>query len=211
MLAPNGRANVDEAWARFLDAYSDLLLYAVRALAADQDGAMDRYAYVIEKIREQNCRRLRAFEVGGRSKFSTWLVVVARRLCVDFHRERYGRDRTVDDDEEVRAARRIRRNLVDLLADDLDLTDLPVSHHPSPADDVVRRERHAALDAAIESLDHRDRLLVQLRFESELPVAEITRVMSFPSQFHVYRQLKKVFAGLRRLLTDRGIDAASDG
>lgn len=210
MLGPNGRANGDEAWARFLDAYSDLLLYAVRALAADQDGAMDRYAYVIEKIREQNCRRLRAFEVGGRSKFSTWLVVVARRLCVDFHRERYGRDRTGDDDE-ARASRRTRRNLVDLLADDLDLTELPASHHPSPADEVVRRERHAALGAAIESLDHRDRLLLQLRFESELPVAEITRVMSFPSQFHVYRQLKKVFAGLRRLLTDRGIDAALDG
>ncbi len=210
MLAPNGRANVDEAWARFLDAYSDLLLYAVRALAADQDGAMDRYAYVIEKIREQNCRRLRAFEVGGRSKFSTWLVVVARRLCVDFHRERYGRDRTGDDDE-ARAARQVRRSLADLLVDDRDLAELPASHHPSPEAEVVRRERHAALAAAIESLDHRDRLLLQLRFESELPVAEITRVMAFPSQFHVYRQLKKVFAGLRRLLTDRGIDAASDG
>ena len=209
MLAPNGPVNGDEAWARFLDAYSDLLLYAVRALAADQDGAMDRYAYVIEKIREQNCRRLRAFEVGGRSKFSTWLVVVARRLCVDFHRERYGRDRTGDDDE-ARAARQVRRSLADLLVDDRDLAELPDSHHP-PEAEIVRRERHAALAAAIESLDHRDRLLLQLRFESELPVAEITRVMSFPSQFHVYRQLKKVFAGLRRLLTDRGIDAASDG
>jgi DNA-directed RNA polymerase specialized sigma24 family protein len=49
---------------------------------------MDGYAYVLEALRSDDYRRLRAYAADGRSKFSTWLVVVARRLCLDLHLRR---------------------------------------------------------------------------------------------------------------------------
>jgi hypothetical protein len=52
---------------------------------------MDRYAWVLDALRQDRHRRLRAFAAEGRGSFTTWLVAVVRRLCVDEHRHRYGR------------------------------------------------------------------------------------------------------------------------
>src|SRR5258707_5460889 len=95
----------DAAWEAFLTTHSRLLLHTARSLNRDHDAAMDGYAYVLEALRESDYRRLRAYAADGRSKFSTWLVVVTRRICLDFHRRRYGRARdTGVDPREVRAA-----------------------------------------------------------------------------------------------------------
>src|SRR5204862_509166 len=78
-----------------------------RSLTTDHDAAMDGYAHVLERLREHDCRRLRGYAPDGRTKFTTWLVVVARRLCLDFHRHRYGRsDDPAPDAAAARAARR---------------------------------------------------------------------------------------------------------
>ena len=81
----------ERAWSEFLAAYSRLILYVARRIPRDHDRMMDRYAFVIEHLREKDCRRLRAFDVEGRGKFTTWLVVVVRRLCVDHDRRQHGR------------------------------------------------------------------------------------------------------------------------
>src|SRR5260370_32412986 len=65
-------------------------------------------------MRETHCGRLHGYVAEGRSKFTTWLVVVARRLCLDFHRHRYGRPR--DTTPDAAAEQAARRRLADLVA-----------------------------------------------------------------------------------------------
>ncbi|OLC45159.1 MAG: hypothetical protein AUH68_04945 [Gemmatimonadetes bacterium 13_1_40CM_4_69_5] len=111
--ASDARAR-DSAWADFVAAHSRLLLHVARSLTTDHDAAMDGYAHVLERLREHDCRRLRGYAPDGRTKFTTWLVVVARRLCLDFHRHRYGR--SDDPAPDAAAARAARRRLVNLVA-----------------------------------------------------------------------------------------------
>src|SRR5688572_14416739 len=85
------RGDPDEAWAALVAKYSRLLMTVARDVAPGHDAAMDAYAFVLERLREDDCRRLRGFVADGRSSFTTWLVVVTRRLCVDHYRQRYGR------------------------------------------------------------------------------------------------------------------------
>ena len=72
----------DAAWERFVSLHSRLLMHAARSLGKDYDGTMDRYAYALERLQERDYARLRAYTPDGRTKFSTWLLVVFRRLCV---------------------------------------------------------------------------------------------------------------------------------
>src|SRR5258705_6340095 len=130
----------DAAWEAFLTTHSRLLVHTARSLNHDHDAAMDGYAYVLEALRENDCRRLRAYSADGRSKFSTWLVVVARRLCLDFHRHRYGRTR--DTGADAREERAARRRLVDLVAEDL---------HSSPASDTSSSHPHPAVLGRVQS------------------------------------------------------------
>ena len=48
----------EDAWTRFLDAYSRLLLFVARRNTPDYDSAMDAYTFVLEKLREHELRRL---------------------------------------------------------------------------------------------------------------------------------------------------------
>jgi RNA polymerase sigma factor (sigma-70 family) len=188
-----------EAWARFLVEYSRLILSTARGAARDADDAMDSYAYVLERLRADRSARLRNFASDGRARFTTWLVVVARRLCVDHHRSRYGRLDT-DRSQETRVAR---RQVNDLLGAAIDLDALP-ARSSAPDLDIRRLELREALDAALARLDGRDRLLLSLRFEEEMSASGIARAMSFPTQFHVYRRLNHVLGLLREELLARG-------
>jgi len=91
LLNASDPAAREVAWASFVKSHSRLLLHVARSIGRDYDAAMDAYAYLLELLRADDCRRLRAYAADGRSKFTTWLVVVARRLCLDHLRHRYGR------------------------------------------------------------------------------------------------------------------------
>lgn len=204
LLAAEGPDQADAAWGEFVRAHSRLLLHVARTLTRDHDAAMDRFAYLLEQLRRDDCRRLRGFVADGRSKFTTWLVVVARRLCLDYDRRQYGRaDRATD--SEHRTARAERRQLHDLVGAETDLGALPDPAGRGADDAVVAGERGEALAAALAALEPADRLLLRLRFDDGKPASEIARVMGFPTQFHVYRRLERVLAFLRRELERRGI------
>src|SRR5215212_6725757 len=91
LLTAGSGPDADEAWAAFLDAYSPLLLRIAATFAPGYDGALDRYAFMLDELRRNGCRRLRAYAADGRGRFSTWLTVVARRLCLDHFRQQFGR------------------------------------------------------------------------------------------------------------------------
>lgn len=60
LLAARTAAERETAWASFLAAYSVVLLRVARSLGGDGDAAMDRYAFMIEQLRLEDFRRLRA-------------------------------------------------------------------------------------------------------------------------------------------------------
>ena len=180
------------------------LLAVARSLGGGHDAAMERYSYVLEKLREGNFRRLRAFEVDGPARFSTWLTVAARRLCLDHHRTLYGRSRAVRNGDDAAALRVMRRRLTDSIACEIDtdlLTDLDT---PSAEEQAIRSERLAGLQAELEALPAQDQLLLALRFQDELPASRISAILGLPTPFHVYRRLRLVLQGLQARLVARG-------
>jgi len=201
LLRPGAAADRDAAWAAFLEAHSRLLLSVCRSMGRDHDGAMDAYTFLLDQLRRDDFHRLRGYAADGRGKFTTWLVVVARRLCLDFARQRYGRVREHTSSE----ASVTRRRLVDLVAEDLEAAGAGRDPAPGPDQAVLDAERADGVQAVLGALDPRDRLLLKLRFDDNLPAREIARLMDFPTPFHVYRRVNALLTGLRAVLARRGL------
>ena len=213
LLAAQTPARVDAAWGDFVVVHSRSLLHVARALTNDRDAAMDAYARVLERLREDECRRLRAYVPDGRSQFTTWLVAVVRRLCLDWHRERFGRART-DESTDAREARERRRRL-NALALDVGLEEFTETadagtqeRDDSPEDRLRSLELHDALDAALAALPPSDQLLLRLRFDDGCSAQQIARTLHYPTPFHVYRRLNALMAQLREVLRARGIESS---
>lgn len=82
-------AREDRAWHRFLREYQTCIQGAIMSLLAkfsihEVEVADDIFASVIEKLLVDDCRALRRFQ--GKSKFSTWLVSIARNKTYDYLR-----------------------------------------------------------------------------------------------------------------------------
>ncbi len=85
--------NSCDAWVEFLDAYSPVLYQTARACTSSQDDAADCYLHICERLACDSFRRLLKFKPDGKASFATWLRVVARNLCLDWHRSQNGRVR----------------------------------------------------------------------------------------------------------------------
>ena len=207
LLSAVGRTG-DDAWAEFAREYSTLLLHVARSSSTSRDDAMDAYAYLLERLSQNDYRRLRAYTVNPNSKFTTWLVVVARRICIDHNRLKYGRLREVEsagERERLNSRRRL-ENLSDRLEGGDDVAD-ETTIQPDRA--VEATELSAHLTLAVSALPPGDQLLIRLRFEDGLSAAEIADVLRFPSQFHVYRRINVLLDTLRASLRARGIESAA--
>jgi RNA polymerase sigma factor (sigma-70 family) len=196
--ADDGQA-LDRAWSGFVEEYGRLILHVARAQGGQHDDIMDRYTYVLEQLRRDDFRRLRGYVSDGRGKFTTWLVVVIRRLCMDELRSRYGRERGGTSD-----AQRQRRDLADLVGAEVDVGLIPGAG-ATPDEILQATELSDRLNAAVAELEPSDRLILRLRFQDEAPVSEIARTLSFPSVFHVYRSLNRIYEQLRATLGETGV------
>jgi RNA polymerase sigma factor (sigma-70 family) len=206
LLHGTDAADRDAAWGSLVQSYTNLLLYAVRSVIPEHDAAMDAYAYVLERLREDDYRRLRSYVSDGRSMFGTWLVVVTRRLCVDHHRQRYGRSpRGERDAASAKDQRLARRRLLHLTGSPIEVADLADAGRASAEVQLRTAELYSALDAAVADLAPADRVLLKLRFEDSLSAQEIASALGLPTPFHVYRRLNAVYADLRRRLNARGV------
>jgi len=211
LLAAREAAAHEDAWAGFVRVHTRLLMHVARSIGRDHDAAMDAYAYLLERLREDDYRRLRAYAADGRSKFTTWLVVVARRLCLDCLRQRYGRaggQNAAVSGAEAREARGARRRLADLVAEAVE-PNLLASSRATPDVELQMRQLGEALAGALGGLPLPDRLMLTLRFEEGLSAREIAGVMGFPTPFHVYRRLNALLDGLRSRLRERGVEDAA--
>jgi len=203
LLAPE--SDGERAWAAFVRAYSASILRTAKRLGGDHDAAMDRYVYVLERLREDGYRRLRTY-VPGRCRFTTWLTVVTRRLCYDRDRERYGRVRgTGDARDRSREQRDERRRLTELIGENVDLGAIADGAGSAPEAGLRQRELHAAVERALAELPAEDRLLVRLRFDDGRSAREIAEFVGLPTPFHAYRRLQSVLRRLRESLARDGI------
>ena len=196
----------DEAWSALVQAHTDLLLRTARYFGGDHDAVMDRYAFMLEHLQRDQYARLRSYTPQERGAFEVWLVAVARRLCLDHYRHKYGRPATADPGDAGPTLERAgRRRLVDLVGEALDVTTLSDPSPGDPEHELAAKELVAALSAELATLDQRDRLLLRLLFEEDLSAKETARLMDYPTLFHVYRRRNQVLAMLRGRLLARGV------
>jgi RNA polymerase sigma factor (sigma-70 family) len=210
LLSARDDSSRAEAWDRLIAQHSPLLLRVARSMGGGHDAAMDRYTFVLDKLRQDDFRRLRIYSPNARARFTTWLVVVARRLCLDQHRKRYGRARPTDDPAGAASMRAARHRLADSFSIDLAPDHLPDAGAPSADRVIIRATLDADLRTAVAELPARDRLLLALRFEDDLSASHIAGILGYPTPFHVYRLLNAVCLRLRHALEARGIQG-SDG
>ena len=202
-------SNADEralAWTDFVEVHSGALLYVARSMGGDIDRVMDRYAYMLEALQRDDCQRLRAFLEDGRGTFTTWLIVVARRLCLDHHRHRYGRPQS--EGPAALDRHRERRQLTDLVGDELGLARLESPGGTAPDIGVERSDRTNRIQCALAQLDPEDRLILRLRFEDGRSVPDIARLLKLGSPFRLYRRIDRTLNDLRRYLKTLGINDA---
>lgn len=198
LLRASDTGGVGPAWASFLERHTALLLQvSFRFAGGSYDEAMDLYAYMLDELRRNDCARLRAYVACEQCTFANWLVVVCRRLCLDHYRRKYGRRRSSGTDQTSSARRAARRRLVDLTSHEGDLTRVPDASTPDPSLALDTVLEVGALRDAVARLGPEDQLLLQLRFEQDLSAREIAAALGLPSQFHVYRRLKRVCEELR--------------
>ncbi len=188
----------DAAWERLVETHSHLLLKVARGLGGGHDRVMDRYAFVLERLRADGFRRVLAYRRDGPARFSTWLVVICRRLCVDEYRARFGRAPVTQ--VEANGAGLFRRRLALDLPDAVDITTLADDGQAAPDDALDGKARSRHLSGLLTALDPRDQLLLRLRFRDELTAGEIARLMRYPSAFHVYRRVQALLRELKRSL-----------
>lgn len=203
LLAARDDASREAAWQEFLAEHTGLLLHASRNQGGDHDAVMDRYLYVVQALRETDYARLRQYSSANGGKFTTWLLVVARRLCFDEHRMRYGRAQASS--ESSLAKHDERRQLVDLIGNEVGLETLEEPSGRNPESIMRKDELRHMLARALDELPTTDRLILRFRFEDELSVPEITRLLGESSPFVLYRRLEKILGRMRGFLEGAGI------
>lgn len=206
LAAPPGRAQ-EEAWARFLVEHSDVVLFVARRMGGGHDEVMDRYAWVLEALRRDDFRRLRGYDGKGPGPFTTWLIVVSRRLCLDRHRARYGRPQSEARAGEAASAER--RRLVDLVGEEFALEVVAAPLDGAADVGMIRLEVLASLEQALAELEPEDRLLLRIRYEDGVSVPEMARALGVDSPFVLYRRLDKILRSLRARLSSMGVDDAT--
>jgi RNA polymerase sigma factor (sigma-70 family) len=200
----------EAAWDGLIARHTRLLIAVARSLGGDHDDAMERYSYILEKLREQDFRRLRSYDPDVGATFPTWLTVTARHLCRDLHRSRFGRLRPENDSGRADSLRAVRRALSDLTEGDTPLDTIEDASSLPPDCVAMRGDLDDCLRQALSRLTSTERLLLTLRFQDDLPASRIAGILGMPTPFHVYRCLNAVLSRLRQALESRGIEG-SDG
>ncbi|MBS1214601.1 MAG: hypothetical protein H6R26_3218, partial [Proteobacteria bacterium] len=243
-----------EAWVTFLDSYTPTLLQVIRLFEREEDAVGDCYLFVCEHLCQNGFRRLLHFRPQGPARFSTWLCVVVRNLCLDWHRQEFGRERAFESvarmsacDREVfqalfvdclpaeEACLKLKSHFPGITLDQLansseriqqalttrqkwllsvrrmrttpaftgtagqddPLLQVP-SETPNPESWVALQEQHAALARGLSRLSTRDRLLIRLRFERDLTLEEIARLLQLDNAQSADRRIREVVARLRQ-------------
>ena len=238
----------------FLELYGAVLYHTALAHTANEDAAADCYVYICEQLVDNRFKRLLKFDPEGDASFATWLRVVARNLCFDWHRKYSGRQRPfkslgslspleleiyklrfaqrasqeetvqqvtkafprVGADEIFAIEERLRRSLnarqhwilstrrqdqhsaVAIATDDAEPEIFEVADsQPNQETFFLTTERQAQLRKLVASLPSEERLLLQLRFEQDLSLAEVAKLCGLGDGQRVHRRITAILKKLR--------------
>lgn len=254
------KADPQSAWNRFLNDYAPLLLQVVQMFEREPDPAGDCFVFVCEQLHRDKFRRLRRFQPGGKASFNTWLRVVVRNLCLDWHRQASGRHqlpqtiaalspldqrvfhtayhrglppedcflRLRSDDPELTMTRidesleriekaltprqrwllQMRRPQVGSLEKETNEDwDTPGEQIPDDAPDpetsYAVAEEHASLHDALAQLSASERLLLRLRFDQELTLLQIARLMELKDAQTADRRIREILEQLKKHISPK--------
>jgi RNA polymerase sigma factor (sigma-70 family) len=93
ILRDLGTPSAGAAWQDFLARHTALMLSVIRQHQHQEQRIHDCYIFVCEKLADNRFRRLRSWRRQGKTRFTTWLRAVISNLCVDWHRQEFGRQR----------------------------------------------------------------------------------------------------------------------
>jgi RNA polymerase sigma factor (sigma-70 family) len=246
-----------EAWGEFLTVSSPLIHQVIQAFEREPDLAGDCFLFVCENLCQDGFRRLRRFKAGGSARFSTWLRVVVRNLCLDWHRKEFGRQQIFEtiarlsplDQEVFRLVYHQRLSKEDchfrllghhpgltlVLIEDclnrIQQTLTPrqlwllqarrprveslekgtdeepggsireiIDPSPNPETLAAAKEEQAALYRALGRLHASERLLLKLRYDQELTLSGIARIMSLKDAQTADRRIREILEKLRKHL-----------
>jgi RNA polymerase sigma-70 factor (ECF subfamily) len=160
----------DEAFTALVDRYQTRIYRHLQHLVGNADDASDLAQEVFVKV----WHKLDGFE--GRSQLYTWLHRIATNEALSFLRSRKRR-RTVSLDQEA--------------------TGLPEPEAPMDADGDAMQ---AALDAAMATLPERQRQVFELRYQDEMPYADMAAQLGLSEgalKASYHHAVKKITAHLR--------------
>lgn len=167
----------DSAWSEFLHHYQRLICSQINRTAARLNHRLksseveDLCATVLTELLQQDMKCLRAFD--GRSKLSTWLTVVTRRITL--------RQLTRKRPPECDGA----------------LLDGHSTRQPDALTALIRTEDQHRLKSSIESLDPGDREILTLYYEKNMGYREISVALGIsmntvgPKLSRAHSRLKK--------------------
>ena len=208
VLAATDDMSRERAWTEFVGTFSRLILHAARSATSSYDEGMEAYTAALEGLRANDMRKLRNYSVDPRSRFTTWLVVVVRRIAIDKQRERYGKISANEKKSGVIPDERAARaRLARLAASNIDLESLPDSVGQRADETLQRDDLYTLLETAIAELDERDQLLLTLKFVDDLPARCIAELQGWDDQMSVYRRINHITSELRKKLQARGVDS----
>ena len=93
ILAELRSPRCNEAWKKFLQQYSPIIMHIARRYEYSQDRCQDCYLFICEKLSDKNFHRLLNYRPEGTASFRSWLSVVVANLCIDWKRRTQGRTR----------------------------------------------------------------------------------------------------------------------
>jgi RNA polymerase sigma-70 factor (ECF subfamily) len=180
----------EEAWSLFLCEYGDLTFQVVRRFESDADNAADCFQFVCEQLVDNSFRRLRKFKPHGPATFSTWLRAVIRNLCIDWTRKQFGRRRTRDPGPQLT---------------DLNQAANACDPNPDPEARAILLEKRALMNMAVRRLPAEDRLLLRLRYEEDLTLDQIAKLMDLGNPQRVDRRIKHVLSLINTDIQSRAL------
>ncbi len=208
------------AWQQFVEKfYGFLFSLASRYSRGDDDLAEELCVFVLENLRKTGTdgvtfARLRHYlasieRFGGRSRFTTWLALVARNVFRDWFRSRIGRRKKPSDDtDDIQQSELLRRWPTAYSAgrcrlDDDRIPDSSVRSRPDGMLELRGDLQSAmmlgqALRNAVERLPDKTRQVLLLHLVRGLEGEHIRRIMGFSSRQKVYDELARAKRLLRR-------------
>jgi RNA polymerase sigma factor (sigma-70 family) len=175
--------NEKAAWDSFVLQYSNLVYHTIKKTLIRHhaephaDVVEDLYQELFVSLLRNEYKKLRQFRGALGCSLASWLRLLTARLTIDFLRQQ------APTSSEVASA---------------------MSRHISdPTEPLLNEEQEGLLTQAIQTLSHRDRILLDLCYRQALASEEIARLLK-TSVNAVYAQKSRVLEKIREVLRRSG-------